>query len=76
HKNALQLTGLYEQEFQLGQKSLLDLISSRNEAFQAYVSMVDSKYSLYMLKLQQLSLVFHLIDYLKGNSASELNITK
>ncbi|EHJ4395947.1 TolC family protein, partial [Salmonella enterica] len=61
---------------QLGQKSLLDLISSRNEAFQAYVSMVDSKYSLYMLKLQQLSLVFHLIDYLKGNSASELNITK
>ncbi|HGB5011975.1 TPA: TolC family protein, partial [Salmonella enterica subsp. diarizonae serovar 61:r:-] len=40
HKNALQLTGLYEQEFQLGQKSLLDLISSRNEAFQAYVSMV------------------------------------
>ncbi|RIP93053.1 TolC family protein, partial [Salmonella enterica subsp. enterica serovar Newport str. CFSAN000828] len=41
-----------------------------------YVSMVDSKYSLYMLKLQQLSLVFHLIDYLKGNSASELNITK
>ncbi|EJX7217810.1 TolC family protein [Salmonella enterica] len=76
HKNALQLTGLYEQEFQLGQKSLLDLISSRNESFQAYVSMVDSKYSLYMLKLQQLSLVFHLIDYLKGNSASELNITK
>ncbi|EIZ7340769.1 SPI-4 type I secretion system protein SiiC, partial [Salmonella enterica] len=29
HTNALQLTELYEQEFQLGQKSLLDLISSR-----------------------------------------------
>ncbi|MDI8107075.1 hypothetical protein MJN85_32655, partial [Salmonella enterica subsp. enterica serovar Anatum] len=42
----------------------LDLISSRNEAFQAYVSMIDSKYSLYILKLQQLSLIFHLMDYL------------
>ncbi|VDZ81503.1 type-I secretion protein [Salmonella bongori] len=73
HLNALQLTELYEQEFQLGQKSLLDLISSRNEAFQAYISMVDSKYSLYMLKLQQLSLVFHLMDYLKGSAVSELN---
>ncbi|ENO2776511.1 TolC family protein [Salmonella enterica] len=73
HTNALQLTELYEQEFQLGQKSLLDLISSRNEAFQAYISMVDSKYSLYMLKLQQISLVYHLMDYLKGSAVSELN---
>ncbi|EFR2129612.1 TolC family protein, partial [Salmonella enterica] len=32
-----------------------------------------SKYSLYLLKLQQLSLVFHLMDYLKGNTVSELN---
>lgn len=76
HTNALQLTKLYEQEFQLGQKSLLDLISSRNEAFQAYVSMIDSKYSLYILKLQQLSLIFHLMDYLKGNTESELNVMK
>ncbi|EBK5891731.1 TolC family protein, partial [Salmonella enterica] len=76
HTNALQLTELYEQEFQLGQKSLLDLISSRNEAFQAYVSMIDSKYSLYILKLQQLSLIFHLMDYLKGNTESELNVMK
>lgn len=75
HTNALQLTELYEQEFQLG-KSLLDLISSRNEAFQAYVSMIDSKYSLYILKLQQLSLIFHLMDYLKGNTESELNVMK
>ncbi|WP_348235038.1 TolC family protein, partial [Salmonella enterica] len=42
HTNAIQLTELYEQEFQLGQKNLLDLISSRNDAFQANVSMVDS----------------------------------
>ncbi|ECG8591804.1 TolC family protein [Salmonella enterica subsp. salamae] len=76
HTNALQLTELYEQEFQLGQKSLLDLISSRNEAFQAYVSMVDSKYSLYMLKLQQLSLVYHLIDYLKANTIRGVNEAK
>ncbi len=35
--------------------------------------MVDSKYSLYILKDYSNS-HFHLMDYLKGNTESELNV--
>lgn len=64
YENALGLSALYEQEFQLGQKSLLDLISSRNESFQAYISMIDGQYDVYDVKLQQLVLVSRLNNYL------------
>ncbi|WP_392431742.1 TolC family protein [Yersinia sp. HM-2024] len=64
YENALGLSALYEQEFQLGQKSLLDLISSRNESFQAYISMVDGQYNVYDVKLQQLVMVSRLNNYL------------
>ncbi|AWK15541.1 TolC family protein (plasmid) [Candidatus Fukatsuia symbiotica] len=72
YENALQLSSLYEQEFQLGQKSLLELISSRGESFQSYISMIESQYSQYDAKLRQLALVFKLTHYLDMNKTSVL----
>ncbi|CNK59800.1 outer membrane channel protein [Yersinia mollaretii] len=73
YDNALSLSALYEQEFQLGQKSLLDLISSRNESFQAYISMIEGQYNMYDVKLQQLVLVSKLNHYL-GVDKMPINI--
>ncbi|WP_145519533.1 TolC family protein [Yersinia mollaretii] len=73
YENALSLSALYEQEFQLGQKSLLDLISSRNESFQAYISMIEGQYNMYDVKLQQLVLVSRLNHYL-GVDKMPINI--
>ena len=55
YENAHKLTELYKEEFTLGQKSLLDLISSRNELFQANITMIESTYGIYQSKLDQMS---------------------
>ncbi|PLR43745.1 TolC family protein [Chimaeribacter arupi] len=55
YENAYKLTELYKEEFTLGQKSLLDLISSRNELFQANITMIESTYGIYQSKLDQMS---------------------
>lgn len=64
YENALKLSELYSQEFQLGQKSLLDLISSRNESFQAYITMIESQYERYSAKLEQMVVISSLISFL------------
>lgn len=54
YDNADKLTDLYKEEFKLGQKSLLDLVSSRNESFQAHTTIIETTYGIYELKLEQM----------------------
>ncbi|WP_174891341.1 TolC family protein [Candidatus Williamhamiltonella defendens] len=64
YENALQLSTLYEKEFDLGQKTLLDLISSRGEYFQSFINMIESEYSQRQAKSRQLGLMSQLTNYL------------
>jgi outer membrane protein TolC len=55
YDNAGKLIELYKEEFKLGQKSLLDFISSRNEHYQANLTMIESQFAVYQAKLDQLT---------------------
>ncbi|MBU9826381.1 TolC family protein [Rahnella perminowiae] len=65
YDNADKMTELYKEEFNLGQKSLLDVISSRNELFQAHISMIESTYGIYQSKLEQMSQISTLLKVLQ-----------
>lgn len=55
YDNSSKLTELYKEEFKLGQKSLLDLVSSRNESYQAHISIIENTYGSYEMKLEQMT---------------------
>ncbi|MBY6248312.1 hypothetical protein [Citrobacter werkmanii] len=54
----------YKEEFKLGQKSLLDFISSRNEHYQANLTMIESQFSIYQAKLEQMAQLADLLHEL------------
>ncbi|WP_204526143.1 TolC family protein [Citrobacter cronae] len=64
YENAGKLIELYKEEFKLGQKSLLDFISSRNEHYQANLTMIESQFSIYQAKLEQMAQLADLLHEL------------
>lgn len=64
YENAGKLIELYKEEFKLGQKSLLDFISSRNEHFQAHLTMIESQFAIYQAKLDQMTQLAKLLPEL------------
>jgi len=75
YENASKLIELYKEEFKLGQKSLLDFISSRNEHFQSNLTMIESQFSIYQAKLEQMSQLNELLGLLelKPNNVNSIN---
>ncbi|HFW5231037.1 TPA: TolC family protein [Salmonella enterica subsp. diarizonae serovar 50:k:z35] len=66
-RNARDLTSLYEQEFKIGQKSLLDLVTSRSELFRACSEIIESQYQVYTANLDQMLLGDMLIKTINEN---------
>lgn len=64
YENADKLTELYKEEFKLGQKSLLDLVSSRSESFQAHITIIETTYGIYEMKLEQMTQLSTLLKQL------------
>lgn len=64
YDNSDKLTQLYKEEFKLGQKSLLDLVSSRNESYQAHITILESTYGIYETKLEQMTQMSVLLQQL------------
>lgn len=62
--NAAKLINLYKEEFKLGQKSLLDFVSSRSEHYQASLTTIESQFGIYQAKLEQMAQLADLLQQL------------
>lgn len=58
----------YRQQFNIGRRSLLDVLDSENEAFQAERAYVDGTYDLQLARLQTLASMGQLLDTLSVSS--------
>ncbi|MBN1684563.1 MAG: TolC family outer membrane protein [Gammaproteobacteria bacterium] len=65
HQNAsIKTVSVYRKEFQLGKRSLLDLLDSENELFTASIDYINGKYNVLFSKYRLLNSEDALLDYL------------
>src|SRR5213076_2994876 len=57
--------GSYTKEFDLGQRTLIDLLDARNQHFNTLVSLVSARAVVVFADYQLLAAMGHLLDYLK-----------
>lgn len=66
HASDIKVIAAYSKEYDLGQRSLIDLLNAQNQAFNAQVSLISARGVAIFADYQLLAAMGKLLDYLRG----------